>query len=92
MGYRRAVLLDEIGSRESLSEAAEAAEMEYEHALSLLTEMNGVFHAPLVKFYENSTDAGLVRLTETGEEMVRTYWRSFEPVWASILEERSKHY
>lgn len=92
LGYRRAVLLDEIRSRGSLSQAAEAAKIHHEHALHLLTEMNGSFHAPLVHFDKNSMNADSARLTETGEEMVRSYWSKFAIVWTSIAEERSKHY
>ena len=92
LGYRRAVLLDEIRNRGSLSQAAEAAEIHPEHALHLLTEMNGSFHAPLVHFQENSTETDSARLTETGEEMVRSYWSKFATVLTSIAEERSKHY
>lgn len=92
LGYRRAVLLDEIRRRGSLSQAAEAAKIHHEHALHLLTEMNGSFPTPLVHFHENSMETDSARLTEAGEEMVRSYWSNFATVWTSIAEERCKHY
>ena len=92
LGYRRAVLLDEIRSRGSVAQAAKAAKIQQEHAMHLLSEMNGSFHAPLVRFQENGQDADHARLTETGEEMVRSYWSKFAMAWTSIIEERSKHY
>ncbi|MBU0968382.1 MAG: LysR family transcriptional regulator [Proteobacteria bacterium] len=92
LGYRRAVLLDEIQNRGSLSQAAKAAKIHQEHALHLLTEMNVSFHTPLVYFQENSMETDSARLTETGKEMVRSYWNKFASAWTSITEERSKHY
>jgi hypothetical protein len=31
-------------------------------------------------------------LTEKGMRTVKSYWQKFEPVWFSIIEERSRHY
>ncbi len=92
LGYRRAVLLDEIRSRGSLTEAAKAAEMQYDHALHLLQEMNGSFHAPLVRLHADVQNKDSALLTRTGEEMVSSYWRKFASVWTSIIEEQSRDY
>lgn len=92
LGYRRAVLLNEIQAFRSLAKAAKVSQMDTTHARELVYEMNRAFAQPLVDFRGNPCDTDSVVLTEKGEKTARQYWRQFEPVWLSILRERSRHY
>lgn len=91
LGYRMAVLLDEIRSQGSLSQASKTAKIDLDHARELVHEMNESFRAPLVEFDKGSVDSDGVRLTRLGEDTVTWYWQKFGTVWSSILEERSNY-
>ena len=92
LGYRKAVLLGEIQALGSIKKAAKVSKIDPAHARDLLVEMNAVFHRPLVDFKGNYRNTDIVELTELGEKTIRSYWRRFESVWLSIIEERSRHY
>jgi len=92
IGYRRAVLLNEIQALHSLEKAAKTSRIDLNHARELLFEMNEVFSGPLVIFHGKPQDCDLVQLTARGETIAASYWQQFEPVWRSIIEERSRHY
>ncbi len=92
LGYRKAVLLNEIQALGSLTKAAKVAKIDQQHALELIQEMNRSFSQPLVDFLGNPTQSDRVKLTEKGESIAKAYWQQFEPVWLSIIEERSRHY
>jgi molybdate transport repressor ModE-like protein len=91
LGYRMAVLLDEIRSLGSLSQASKAARIDLDHASELVEYMNESFREPLVEFDKRNANSDNVRLTRLGEDTVNWYWQKFGTVWSSILEERSKH-
>jgi len=92
LGYRKAVLLNEIQALGSLDKAAKVSKIENRHARELILEMNDSFSQPLVDFYGNPLNADRVELTRKGEVVAKSYWQQFEPVWYSIIEERSRHY
>lgn len=92
LGYRKAVLLNEIQALGSLVKAAMVSKIELRHARELVGEMNRSFSQPLVDFLGDPEDSDKVALTEQGWRTVQTYWQRFEPVWQSIIEERSRHY
>nr|WP_321465435.1 LysR family transcriptional regulator [uncultured Desulfobulbus sp.] len=92
LGYRKAVLLDEIQALGSLTKAAKVSKMDQVHARDLIQEMNNSFSEPLVYFLGNPGHSDRVELTDMGLTTVKNYWRQFEPVWLSIIEERSRHY
>ncbi|MDR3629505.1 MAG: hypothetical protein P4L42_04140 [Desulfocapsaceae bacterium] len=92
LGYRKAVLLNEIQALGSLKKAAKVSKIDLRHARELILEINAAFSQPLVDFKGNNRITDSVELTRAGEEAVRSYWRQFEPVWLSIVEERSRHY
>ena len=92
LGYRKAVLLNEIKALGSLRKAARTSRIDDGHARDLLLEMNASFSQPLVVFAGNPRKSDEVRLTDKGEGIAKAYWRRFEPVWLSIVEERSRHY
>lgn len=92
LGYRKAVLLNEIRALGSLTRAAKVTKIDRRHARELIQEMNQAFSQPLVDFHGNPNSADQVELTERGEVIVKSYWQRFEPVWFSIIEERSRHY
>ena len=92
IGYRKAVLLNEIQALGSLTKAAKVSKIDRKHARELILEMNSTFSQPLVDFHGNPSNSDRVELTEKGEKIVKSYWRQFEPVWYSIIEERSRHY
>jgi molybdate transport repressor ModE-like protein len=92
LGYRKAVLLNEIQALGSLKKAAKVTKIDPRHARELILEINDAFQLPLVDFKGNPLNTDVVELTEKGEKMARSYWRQFEPVWLSIMQERSRHY
>jgi len=92
LGYRKAVLLNEIQALGSLTKAAKVSKMDQQHARELIQEMNGSFSEPLVYFLGNPSLSDRVELTDKGMCTVKNYWQQFEPVWLSIIEERSRHY
>jgi molybdate transport repressor ModE-like protein len=92
LGYRRAVLLNEIKALGSLSLAARTTKIPLTHARDLVLRMNNEFSVPLVQFGGYSSKEDGVTLTDRGEEITQLYWRQFEPIWLDILEERSRHY
>lgn len=92
LGYRKAVLLNEIEALGSLEKAAKTSLVGAEHARELIVEMNNKFIPPLIRFIGNCNACDHVQLTENGKRVARSYWRQFEPVWQSIIEERSRHF
>ncbi|MBM9615543.1 LysR family transcriptional regulator [Desulfobulbus rhabdoformis] len=92
LGYRKAVLLNEIEALGSLTKAARVSKIDQEHALDLIQEMNESFSEPLVCFPHNAPFPDHVALTEKGMVTVKQYWRKFEPAWFSIIQERARHY
>lgn len=92
LGYRKAVLLNEITALGSLSKAAKVSKIDSRHARDLILEMNNTFSQPLVDFLGNPNNADQVQLTEKGTKIAQSYWQKFEPIWYSIIEERSRHY
>jgi molybdate transport repressor ModE-like protein len=91
LGYRMAVLLDEIQRQGSFSQASQAAGIDLDHAKELVESMNESFREPLVSFDKSNADADNVRLTRLGADTVDCNRQRFGTVWSSILEERSKH-
>ena len=92
LGYRKALLLNKIETFGSLAKAAKVSQIDIRHARKLVLEMNDTFSKPLVDFKGNPRKADIVELTEKGEKTARSYWRQFEPVYFSIMEERCRHY
>lgn len=92
LGYRKAVLLNEIQALGSLTKAAKVSKIDQQHARDLVQEMNRSFSEPLVYFLGNPSRSDQVELTDKGLTTVKAYWQQFEPVWLSIIEERSRHY
>lgn len=92
LGYRKAVLLNEIEALGSLKKAAKTSRLDEGHARDIILEMNRHFSQPLISFHGNPRCSDQVELSAKGEEIARSYWRQFEPVWLSIIEERSRHY
>ena len=92
IGFRKAVLLNEIKALKSLTKAAKVAKIERDHAVEIIEEMNKAFSAPLVEYQGELGKIDTVKLTERGEKIAHQYWQKFEPVWLSIIEERSRHF
>ena len=92
IGYRRAVLLSEIQALGSLAKAAKTSRIPVHHAWELVRKMNSDFSRPLVAFVEQADHCDGVHLTQRGEEIIRSYWQQFEPVWQDIQMDRSRHY
>ena len=92
LGYRKAVLLNEIQALGSLAKAAKVSKMDQKHARDIIKEMNRSFSQPLVGFLGEADSSDRVELTLKGECTVKAYWQQFEPVWLSIIEERARHY
>lgn len=92
LGYRKAVLLNEIEALGSLSKAAKTSYIDETHARDLIFAMNRDFSQPLIFFHGEPRTTDNVQLSAKGQEIVQLYWRQFEPVWLSIIEERRRHY
>jgi len=92
LGYRRAVLLNEIEALESLTKAAKTSKITLHHARELVLQMNKEFSDPLVNLVNHSTADDYVTLSKKGKVIANSYWRQFEPIWHDIQEERSRHY
>ncbi len=90
LGYRRAVLLNEINALGSLTKAAKTSYVSLPHAHDLIKRMNREFSKPLIAFNGPNNDE--VQLTAHGEAIKQKYWLRFEPIWLDILQERSRHY
>jgi molybdenum-dependent DNA-binding transcriptional regulator ModE len=90
--YRMAGPLDEIRRLRSLSQAAQAAVVDSDHARELLEDMIRSFREPLVECDRSCTDLDNIRLTRLGDDTVNWYWQKFGTVWSSILQERCKQY
>ena len=70
LGYRMAVLLDEIRSHGSLSQASKVARIDIDHARELIEEMNSFFREPLVRYVGRDAMTDEARLTRLGEDTV----------------------
>jgi molybdate transport system regulatory protein len=92
LGYRKAVLLNEIQALGSLTKAAKVSKIDLQHAWELIQEINRSFSQPLVDFLDTPYPSDRVELTEKGENTVKAYWQQFEAVWLAIIEERARHY
>ncbi|WP_153306655.1 winged helix-turn-helix domain-containing protein [Desulfogranum japonicum] len=92
LGFRKAVLLQEIEALGSVKQAARVSKIEHSHAQELIREMNRCFTKPLVSYPQVAAPDDHASLTPYGAQMVSTYWKQFEPIWLSILEERARHY
>jgi molybdenum-dependent DNA-binding transcriptional regulator ModE len=92
LGYRKAVLLNEIGALRSMSKAAKVTGIDLCHARELVAAMNTEFSHPLVQVSTEPEREDRVALTPHGALIARAYWRRFEPIWQSIIEERSRHF
>ena len=64
LGYRKAVLLNEIQALGSLTKAAKVSKIDRKHARDLILEMNATFSQPLVNFHGNPSNSDKVELTE----------------------------
>ncbi|GAB6191824.1 winged helix-turn-helix domain-containing protein [Desulfocastanea catecholica] len=81
LGYRKAVLLNEIEALGSLEKAAKTSRVGLQHARDLINEMNNSFSRPLIRFTGKVYDCDQIQLTKYGQSVARSYWRQFEPVW-----------
>jgi molybdate transport system regulatory protein len=77
LGPGKANLLDAIGRRGSLRDAAFELQMSYMRAWKLVRTMNEGFCTPLVLFHRGGPARGGAELTETGRAALRLY-RSME--------------
>jgi hypothetical protein len=66
LGYRKAVLLNEINALRSLGKDAKTSGMEKKHARDLILEMNEDYSQPLAIFLGNPIECDQVQLTQKG--------------------------
>ncbi|MGC2062631.1 MAG: hypothetical protein WA610_06610 [Thermodesulfovibrionales bacterium] len=88
IGKKRARLLDEINRIGSIRHAAEAADIPYEHALELVSVMNGSCASPLVKLLNPDGERISGWLTVDGENALQDFTHLYEDLKASVTEER----
>ena len=77
VGPGKVALLEHIGERGSLSQAARDLKMSYKRAWQLLESLNSSFKEPVVVTSTGGRHGGGATLTEFGRTLVRTY-RSFD--------------
>lgn len=92
MGFRKAVLLQEIEALHTLDKAAKVSRISLSHARYLIDEMNTSFSTPLVDLVSGETPQDEAVLTEKGRSIVASYWKQFERIWNDIIDERSRYY
>jgi molybdate transport system regulatory protein len=94
IGHGRIQLLELIGQRGSIAQAAKAMEMSYKRAWYLMDEFNGMFAKPLIERQHGGKGGGAAKLTPFGAELVRQY-RDMEAkslnVFARPLASMEKH-
>jgi molybdate transport system regulatory protein len=73
LGGTRIALLEGIAATGSLTRAAEGVGISYRTAWTLLGNLNGLSHAPLVESVSGGTRGGGSRLTAHGRELLATY-------------------
>jgi len=73
LGPGKADLLEEIGKRGTIRDAAEALGMSYSRAWKLVQVMNDAFREPLVVLQRGGAVRGSSELTDTGAEVLRLY-------------------
>ncbi len=92
MGFRKAVLLQEIEALHTLDKAARVSKISLTHARTLIDEMNTTFPKPLVHQTSGKDPQDEIELTEEGRSVVASYWKQFERIWNDIIDERSRYY
>jgi molybdate transport system regulatory protein len=94
IGHGRIQLLELIGDRGSISQAAKAMKMSYKRAWYLIDDFNSMFADPLIERHHGGRGGGAAKLTPFGAELVRQY-RDMEAkalsVFAKPLASIEKH-
>jgi molybdate transport system regulatory protein len=75
LGERRIVLLEQIGERGSITQAAKAAGISYKAAWDAIDAMNNLAPAPLVETATGGRGGGGTRLTDEGRRLIQAYRR-----------------
>lgn len=75
LGERRIVLLEQIGERGSITQAAKAAGISYKAAWDAIDAMNNLAPAPLVATATGGRGGGGTRLTDEGRRLIQAYRR-----------------
>lgn len=90
-GPGKAELLEYIAATGSLRTAATEMAMSYQRAWTLVREMNGIFHGPLVVLSRGGGTGGGAALTPLGDEVLLRYQRmeaaclaAIQPDWQAL--------
>ncbi|HXY76930.1 MAG TPA: LysR family transcriptional regulator [Steroidobacteraceae bacterium] len=75
VGPGKIALLERIGERGSLAQAARDLKMSYRRAWQLLESVNGCFREPLVLTSRGGHGGGGAELTALGRQLIRVYRR-----------------
>ncbi len=73
LGPGKVKILESIGERGSISEAARGMKMSYRSAWLLVDSMNSLFRKPVVRTTLGGRGGGAATLTEFGAEVIRRY-------------------
>jgi molybdate transport system regulatory protein len=73
IGPGKIALLEQIGRRGSLSQAARALGMSYRRAWQLLDNLNHAFREPVAVTAKGGRGGGGARLTTFGRQLIRVY-------------------
>ncbi len=87
LGYNRARLLENIAILSSISGAADAVSISYQHALELVELMNGHSSAPLVETLNAGSNVRKSKLTPEGRNALRSFWALYEKFKLSICDQ-----
>ncbi len=89
IGYGRAVLLEKIAARGSISKASKEMNMSYKHAWKLVESMNRQAGSPVVQTSRGGSQGGGTVLTATGEELLTLFWRVQKKLEQLLMQETS---
>jgi molybdate transport system regulatory protein len=73
LGHGKMELLDHIKETGSISAAGRAMDMSYRRAWLLVSDLNRMFHAPVVESQRGGQKGGGAALTDFGEELLRRF-------------------
>ncbi len=90
LGIGRVVLLERIHEHGSISKAARSMNMSYKHAWDLIDSMNRQAKKPLVVTSKGGKGGGGAKLTESGVNAVRLFWKIYKRFNEFLNEETEK--
>jgi len=89
-GHGRAVLLERIMEHGSITKAAKSMDMAYRHAWDLVDSMNRQAKEPFVEVATGGKGGGGAKVTKTGEQAIKMFWKFHKSLQAFLIREQKK--